>query len=219
MTFASACQLLISFPSRSQSKNAKSVNQSKEGEGENSGEQSNVEDELAENARAQTEASSEESREGNVDGRANSRDTANGEGEEARNDCQDDVHEDEDDSENISKTEWDVQRNSCNEGNGGIKRDNNLATGPRGGTSPDDCQELDFEISANVNEILGTIAGIIGVAARHEVITMFLTNGEAVLDGLSMSEQAESDKEKEEGICAGEVHVVDVERVARSGSD
>lgn len=53
--------------------------------------------------------------------------------------------------------------------------------------------------------------------ASHKVITMFLTNGEAVFDGLSMSEQAESDKEKEEGIDAGEVHVVDVERVAQGG--
>jgi len=60
-------------------------------------------------------------------------------------------------------------------------------------------------------------AGILGVVVSHEVITMFLTNGEAVLDGLGMGEQAESDKEKEEGIDAGEVHVVDVERVAQGG--
>lgn len=46
---------------------------------------------------------------------------------------QDDVHEDEDDSENISKSEWDVQCNSDNERSGSIKRDNNLATGPGGG--------------------------------------------------------------------------------------
>ena len=46
---------------------------------------------------------------------------------------QDDVNEDEDDSENISKSEWNVQCNSGNEGNGSVKRDNNLATGPGGG--------------------------------------------------------------------------------------
>ena len=61
-------------------------------------------------------------------------------------------------------------------------------------------------------------AGVLGVLASHDAIIMFLTNGEAVLDGLSMSEQAESDKGKEEGIYAGEVHVVDVERVAQGGS-